>query len=129
MNTPPTDHDLQSRISELERTLDAVERRHEIDLALIDADAVDLESARLLTEAAVTAMTDRDVKSAIADLRKRKPFLFRARPAAPPSPAGAMSSAPPPRAQRDSMESAADDAARTGDRRALLRYLKARRGR
>jgi hypothetical protein len=114
MDTPtPTSPDaaLQSRIDDLERTLtearaslDAVERRHAIDLALLEADAADLESARLLTEVAVAAMPARDIKAAVADLRARKPFLFRS-----------------------DADSAADEAARTGDRRALLRYLRARR--
>jgi hypothetical protein len=140
MDTPtptptPTDTTLQSRIDDLERTLtearaslDAVERRHAIDLALLEADAADLESARLLTEVAVTAMPTRDIKAAVADLRARKPFLFRARANSNP-PAAAMSSAPSARsALRSDADSAADEAARTGDRRALLRYLRARRG-
>jgi len=127
--TPPTTPDapdLQSRITELERTLDSVERRHAIDLALIEAETVDLESARLLTEVAIAGMTDGDVKSAVADLRKRKPFLFRQRASTSPS-AGAMSATPPRRAV-PATDTASEDAARTGDRRALLRYLRARRG-
>lgn len=126
---------LQSRVDELERTLaqarealDSVERRHAIDLALMDADAVDLESARLLTEVAVAGLKDRDVKSAVADLKKRKPFLFRQRATSPVS-AGAMSGAPPRRDRAGAAsEDAAEEAIRTGDRRALLRYLRARRG-
>ena len=125
MDPTPNDHDLTARIHELEQTLDAVERRHAIDLALIDADAVDLESARLLTELAVTTMPDRDIASAITDLKKRKPFLFRARTTAPASPAGAMSTTPAPRAPTSHSD---QSAARAGDRRALLNYLRARRG-
>lgn len=135
MDTPPTDTTMQARVDELERTLaearatiDAVEQRHAIDLALIEADAADLESARLLTEVAVAGMAERDVKTAVADLRARKPLLFRQRTARS-SASGAMSSAVPARRPSETeADSAADEAARTGDRRALLRYLRARRG-
>ena len=135
MDTPPTDTTLQARVDELERTLaearatiDAVEQRHAIDLALIEAEAADLESARLLTEVAIAGMAERDVKAAVADLRIRKPLLFRQR-TAPASASGAMSSAVPPHHRGETeADSAADEAARTGDRRALLRYLRARRG-
>ncbi len=124
----PTNNDLQSRITELERTRDAVERRHAIDLALIEADAVDLESARLLTEVAVASMSDADAKAAVADLKKRKPFLFRSRTPSPTSSAASMSSAPARRADSAADHAASEAAARAGDRRALLRYLRARRG-
>lgn len=128
-----TPEQLQARIAELESTLTAVERRHAIDLALIDADAADLESARLLTEAAVTAMPEADLAHVIADLRARKPFLFRTR-THPPSrtPSASMSTAAAPATTTvDPSHSAAldHDAARAGDRRALLRYLRARRTR
>lgn len=127
---------LESRVAELIETLaqtrealDHAERRHQIDLALIQADAIDLETARLLTEHAVTQMSDRDVARAVRDLKQRKPFLFRA--SAPGAggrvPTGAMGAraASGPSAQ---LRASANEAAVSGDRAALLRYLRARRG-
>lgn len=129
---------LAARIAELERLLaearaaiDVVERRHRIDLALIESGAHDLETARLLTELAVASMEAPDVDAAVADLRRAKPFLFRAAPIAPPAAAahapdaGAMGGAPLEPA--GAAARAADEAARTGSRAALLRYLRERR--
>ncbi|MDX2116298.1 MAG: hypothetical protein SFZ24_11865 [Planctomycetota bacterium] len=122
---------LAARVAELERTLaetrealDSAERRHRIDLALIEAQTVDLESARLLTEMTVSAMPEPDVERAVAELRARKPFLFRQSRRHPGAAVVASAREPGP----DAVERAADEAARTGDRGALLRYLRARRG-
>lgn len=125
--------ELSGRIDELERlvaqtreALDSVERRHRIDQALLEADAIDLESARLLTELALGQMDAPDEASAVAELRSRKPFLFRARAAR--SSSRAMSGRPRD-AEGDGLLEAAEEAARSGDRRSLLRYLEARRRR
>ncbi len=124
--------ELEQQLAEAERQLreardmvDAAERRHQIDLALLESDAVDLETARLLTEIAVNAMDEPDVRAAIAELRRGKPFLFRS--GAPPAPwpaPGAMGGAidgPGP------LDSAAASALRTGNRSDLMRYLRERR--
>lgn len=123
--------ELAARIGELEQlvqhtrqALDAVERRHRIDQALLEADAIDLESARLLTELALGQMEAPDEAAAVAELRGRKPFLFRARPARTGS--YAMSGRTR-QATAGSLLEAAAEAGRSGDRRAVLRYLEARR--
>jgi hypothetical protein len=125
--------ELSGRIDELERlvaqtreALDSVERRNRIDQALLEADAIDLESARLLTELALGQMETPDEASAVAELRSRKPFLFRAR--ARQTASRAMSGRPRD-AEGDGLLEAAEEAARSGDRRSLLRYLEARRRR
>lgn len=122
----------QSRLSELEESLaksrealDAAERRAEIERELARADAIDLEAARLLTEAAVAEMEDPDVSSAISELRKRKPHLFSSRSGRRTSAMGAIAD-PAPRGR--ATEEAAAEARATGDRRALLEYLRAKRG-
>lgn len=119
--------ELEHALAEARETLDAVERRHRIDTALIEADAIDLDTARLLTEMAVADMPDADIAAVIAELQRDKPFLFRHamhRRAAPTTAAaGASLPAPSPDPVRD----AAHEAAATGNRRALLRYLRARR--
>jgi hypothetical protein len=133
----PGDGALRERVLELERelagaheALDSVERRHAIDLALLEAEAVDLETARLLTELAVGRMASPDVGAAVSEVRRSKPFLFRApagrgtarEPGAAMGPRGVVGAV-------DRAGAAAEDAAASGDRVALLRYLRARRGR
>ncbi len=109
-------------LSEAHEAIDACELRRAIDAALFETDTVDLETARLLTEAAVMRMPDRDVSLAVGELRRRKPFLFRAAP-------GAVASAQSARASGagDDLAGALEEASVTGDRSALLRYLRLKR--
>lgn len=112
---------LQSRLDESQDTITALERRQKIDALLADSDAIDLEAARLLTEISVSRMDEPDVKSAVGDLRRQKPYLFRHRSLPNDS---AMS----PRVEHPlTQEAAAERAAATGDRRDLLDYLRLRR--
>lgn len=113
--------ELERQLAAAREALDASERRRAIDLALVEAEAVDLETARLLTEMAVGQMDEKDVALAVDDLRRRKPFLFRDRPRAT---LGAAMGAP---GEAASPADTARNEARTGDRRALLTYLRARR--
>lgn len=118
---------LNEQLAQAREAIDHVEKRHQIDMMLVESDAVDIESARLLAELAVQQMPGKDIRAVIDDLRRRKPVLFRARqaPAATPGPMSPASRA----VSGDALlESAAEEAAITGDRNALLRYLRARRG-
>lgn len=119
--------ELQTELAQAREALDAAERRHQVDLLLIEAEAIDLESARLLTELAINQSRSTDLRGAVGDLRRRKPFLFRARHA---SSAGSRASATlgPASPPADPADDAAHEAATTGDRSALLRYLRAKRG-
>lgn len=118
--------ELQTELAQAREALDAAERRHQVDLLLIEAEAIDLESARLLTELAINQSRSTDLRGAVGDLRRRKPFLFRARHAGAASRASAtLGPALPP---ADPADEAAQEAASTGDRAALLRYLRAKRG-
>ena len=107
------------------QTITDMQRQRLIDELLVDSEAIDLETTRLLTEMALSEMEEPDVEQAISQLRLRKPFLFRqtARGAA------ALS----PKAENDqtslarSMEHAAAEAHSSGNRMALLRYLRLRR--
>ncbi len=118
--------DTSVELEQARQTVSALDRRQKIDRLLADSDAVDLEVARMLTEAAVEMMDEPDVKIAIEDLKRHKPYLFRNKPQ-PLSPASPMA----PRT-RDPLNRttthAAQVAATTGDRRDLLRYLRLRRG-
>ncbi|MFW6060975.1 MAG: hypothetical protein ACODAQ_12410 [Phycisphaeraceae bacterium] len=112
---------LQQQLAEAQQTVSHLERRQHIDAMLSEAEAVDLETARLLTERAVEQMSEPDVKLAVEDLRRSKPFLFRQ---SITTASGAM-------AARESggapVEEAAERAVTTGDRRDLLHYLRMRR--
>lgn len=119
---------VEKQLKDAREMVDAVERRHQIDLALLESDALDLETARLLTEIAVDAMDEPDVRAAIAELRRGKPFLFRngAPPPVWPAP-GAMGAAGGAIDGAGSLDSAAASALRTGNRSDLMRYLRERR--
>ena len=123
-------HETQSALAETRKQLEAAERRQKIDQALLEADTVDLETARLLTEVAVGLMSDGDVQQAVDELRRRKPYLFRHRWAGRAISGGgaigggAMAARSRPGAPA---EEAAETAAQTGNRRDLLRYLRTRR--
>lgn len=114
---------LREAVAQLRAALDASERRRQIERELADSRAVDLETATLLTEAAIAGMPEPDVGAAVRELRKRKPFLFQGAG----SPRGsAMSGAA--RGDDAGLARAAEAARASGDRTALLRYLKMRRG-
>jgi hypothetical protein len=116
--------ELQQSLEEAEFQVALTERRRQIDQMLIESDAIDLEAARLLTEATIDQMDDADVALAVEELRQRKPYLFR-RAASPAGVGGSMS--PHPRRNGHPASEAAEAAAVTGDRRDLLRYLRMRR--
>ena len=116
---------LEESLHQSQATADRLERRRAIDAMLLDADAIDLDAARLLTEAAVEQMDEPDVKLAVDDLRRHKPFLFHRDPLAGLSAMGPRHD----HAMHDPAQSAAAEAASTGDRRDLLRYLRLKRSR
>lgn len=114
---------LGTALEETRAALDACERRHALDLALVESDVIDIETARLLAELALDEAETGDVALAVEDVRRRKPFLFRLRS---PIASSAMSGRGGGGSLTESEE--AERAARSGDRGALLRYLRARRG-
>jgi hypothetical protein len=91
-------------------------------MELVQADAVDLETARLLTESALAHGDTQDVPKVVAALRQSKPFLFRAKRPPTGSMSATAATSPP------TLDEAAEHARATGDRRSLLRYLRAKRG-
>ena len=130
-NQPPAENlqtrlqQLQSDLEQARREIASLERRQKIDRLLTESDPVDLEVARLLTEAAVEMMDEPDVKLAIDDLRRQKPFLFRRKSES----VGAAASMPARvRSVDQRAQAAARRAVESGDRRDLLRYLRLRRG-
>lgn len=112
-------------LNETRQALRDVERRQQIDQLLSESEAVDLEAARLLTEAAVAQMDEPDVQAAVVELRSRKPYLFRRSASA----GGGSMAARRRHGSGGELADAADAAATTGQRQDLLRYLRMRRGR
>ncbi len=127
---------LEARVEELEGALAAArdalgasERRHEIERAAMEADALDAETVALLTEVAVSAMSEPDVRAAVEELRREKPFLFRGGARRRGPGASAMSAAVERGAGLGAeLGELADEARASGDRGALLAYLRQRRG-
>lgn len=115
---------LQTELDQARRSASRLERRQQIDAMLAQAEAVDVQVARLLTESAVEMMDEPDLKLVIDDLRRHKPYLFRRK--SQPT-ATTMS----PRLANASVsahaEQAAQQAVATGSRRDVLRYLRMRR--
>ena len=99
----------------------AAERKRQIEKALTDTGAIDIETASMLLESALGASKSTDLTGAVSDLRRRKPFLFGAG-----TRASAMSGSPGTLVP-DSLSAAADEARTTGNRNALLRYLRMKR--
>lgn len=113
---------LRTVVAQLQQQIEGADRRRTIEKALTDNQAVDLETATLLTEAAMSGPGSPDAASAVRDLRKRKPFLFHPTSTRGSAMSGAVSGGD------HGMNQAADEARASGDRAALLRYLKMRRG-
>lgn len=145
MSTEPisTNPDPAARIAELERQLTeaneraaSIERTHRINDLLREARAIDLDTARLLVERAMTSDATRDPEAIVADLVAGKPFLF-----APDGPTDGASSTRSVKHRTGVMAprstdhlasplvEAADEARLTGRRGDVLRYLRLRRAR
>lgn len=110
--------DLRDRASKLER-------RGSIERGLAQAGALDTESLALLVESRLEGDDDATPQRVIAQLQRERPALFRASSAR----ASAMSPSHPSQGApgRAVVDRAHDDARATGDRRALMKYLRLRR--
>jgi hypothetical protein len=111
------------KIAELEKQLADASTSHDLERQLVEAGVLDLETATVLAERRL-AGTDASAGDVVAELVSSKPFLFRTRQRGP---AGSAVSGGPADV-RDSLSQLADEAMQSGDRRAVLRYLKRRRG-
>lgn len=115
---------LEQQLADKDQLIRDLEQREQIGNLLRDADAIDVDAAHLLTEAALAAMDEPDLEQAVRDLKRTRPYLFRnrPRPSVGQSPRGTSDGTAGPRA-----DDAAAEAAATGHRRDLLRYLRLRR--
>ncbi len=124
---------LEENLATAQAAFGQLEMRHRLERELEAAGAVDLETAVLLAELSLSSTDAATPDSAVTELRASKPFLFKhaghGSATSPwPSP-GAISAAMAAHAttNNDALASAAEEAAATGDRGALLRYLQLRR--
>ncbi|MCC7145160.1 MAG: hypothetical protein IT443_01805 [Phycisphaeraceae bacterium] len=119
--------DLERQAQELRQVkerLAQVERQGDIDRQLTEAQTIDLEATGVLTQAALAAMAEPDVAAAVEELRRQKPYLFRQRPRA-------HATAMPAQDEfglTKGVDIAREQAAQSGHRLDLLRYLRLRRG-
>jgi len=133
--SPDAAEQLRARVDELEAELRRaragaarIERLRQIDRALFEMNAVDIETASLLVERALgdealsgPALVSR-VRAEVGELTRSKPFLFKAETAGGEAMGAAHAEGDGGRLA-DSARLARDH----GDRRELLRYLRLRR--
>lgn len=119
---------LEAELARAQEKVAMTERRAMIERELTAAQAIDLETAHLLTEAAISEMDEPDVAIAVRELRARKPFLFVCEdPAHKGRGSSAMSAFERGTGSDDDLGDLAHRARSSGDRNELLRYLRARR--
>ena len=114
---------LRRELADAKSAAEKAVRRTEIERALTDAGAIDLEITTPLVEDALGGMDEADVGEAVRAVRNSKGFLFRRAASA-----GVKSAAMAGESGRGvGLEDLAGDARSSGDRSDLLRYLRARR--
>ncbi len=120
---------LETDLRSTQKLLQDSELRLKIQRALALVQAVDLEAVTLVAESmlketsqAVRTIDDKVISKVIDELRRRRPALFRSGPAPRTTIMGGRIDRP-----NDALGAAAHEAARTGDRNSLLRYLRIRR--
>ncbi|GAB5497453.1 MAG: hypothetical protein Phyf2KO_25330 [Phycisphaerales bacterium] len=110
-------------IADLEKQLAQIKQKQDLERLLIEAGVVDLETATLLAQQRLKD-TEASVEGVVSELVSSKSFLFR--PKRSLVSGSAVSGGPAP--VRDSLSELAEVARQTGDRRAVLKYLRRRRG-
>jgi len=130
--------EIDKRVASLESELLAArekikesETRRQLQRLLLEAQTIDVDAATLLAEAALRQgaatlekLGERAIGKVVDDIRRQKPLLFRSvpKPAASAMGVGVEPTDTP-------IAGAAEEAARTGHRVDLLRYLRLRRAR
>lgn len=114
----------EAQLGDLRAKADRLERRGTIERSLAQAGAIDTEALALLVESKLEGDDDATPQRVIAQLQRERPALFRAT-----SRASAISPSHPSQGApgRAGVERAREEARTTGDRRALMKYLRLRR--
>lgn len=131
---------LTAEIESLRARIESTSRTHEVNALLERAGAIDIDAARAVLDARLANAPgeSRDIGATIESLKVALPFLFTppapATTEEPPAPIpmprtrSAMAAAPDPASRAfDDLDAALELASTTGDRAALLRYLRLRR--
>lgn len=107
--------------------LTIAQRGNEAARALHAAGVIDLDAGLALLEPSLRGEAF-DPAAVVRDLKARKPMLFAARPGASPSgPRATMSAGADPNTTQEALMRAAERAAATGDRNAVLSYQRLKR--
>lgn len=128
--------EVEAELGSLREALERSQRRRAIELALYEAEAIDVEAATLIAEAAIE---DRggSAEDAVARMKEEKPYLFRQLMAGSERVGdpfggvmGAAGGGPGGGSEGTGrgIGRSAESARLSGDRRELLRYLRLRRG-
>jgi hypothetical protein len=114
--------ELEASVMEANERALCAERQREMEVALAEAGAIDVESAALVL-APLLRTAGVDAREGVKKLKREKAWLFRSGAPVLASATGA------PAVAGSGLMDAADRAARSGDRRSVLEYLRLRRGR
>lgn len=106
--------------------LTIAQRGNEAARALHAAGVIDLDAGLALLEPALRG-EGFDAAAAVRELKGRKPVLFATRAAGAGAPRATMAAASEPDGPRESLMRAAERAATTGDRNAVLSYQRLKR--
>ncbi len=121
---------LAAELADARAQLTSLTQAHALDALLADSGAIDAETVRALINSRASNDGANDHSALLAELKRAKPFLFAQD--APPRASfarSAMTPAPAPTTPSfDDLDAALELAATSGDRAALLRYLRLRRG-
>lgn len=112
----------QAELAETRAALAAAERRNAIESELLRAGTIDLETSSILADRSLKDHSPASVARVVAEMKQRKPYLFRA------GAGGSISSASVNGDSDRPINAIEHEARSSGDRRALLRYLRAKRG-
>ncbi len=116
--------DLEKQLSDARASMGRFELRSRLEREAEAMGAIDVEAVVLLALEATPELDASEAGAAVRDLKRRKPALFSAG-----AQASAMAADPGPGAGDDaSLARALEEARVSGDRGALLRYLRMRRG-
>ncbi len=111
--------ELEALLQQATQAMAAAEQARQLEKQLQGAGAVDVPTAAAVIAQKLGGGAIADIAAEVAALKQSKPFLFRS---------GLPGSAMGPATKRDPLTQLAEQAVATGDKRALLEYLRARRG-
>ena len=123
---------VEEHLCETKKQIDDARAEQEVRLALIDADAVDVETARLLVQNMLDENAEGegnpDIGQIVRTIRERKPFLFRTERSVQDNGSVMGGHLRPQQIHRATpLHHAASEARNSGRRQDLLRYMRLRR--